>query len=72
MGGSGKRTPVWIDRVINEEEVDLSEHEHYTATFQPGLMLAEISPPSIKSQGGSSLAQFESQWLTLSLEEYSS
>ncbi len=69
---SGKRTLVRIDRTINEEEVDLSEHEHYTTVFQPGLMLAEIGPPSITSQGGSSLAKFESQWLTLSLEECSS
>lgn len=59
-GGSGKRTPVRIDRVINEEEVDLSEHGYYTAAFQPGLMLAEIGPPGIKSQGGLSLAKFES------------
>ena len=28
--GSGKRTLVRIDRTINEEEVDLLEHEYYT------------------------------------------
>jgi hypothetical protein len=67
-GGCGER----IDRTIKEEEVDLSEHDHYTAAvFQSGLMLAEIGPPSITSQGGSSLAKFESQWLALSLEAIS-
>jgi hypothetical protein len=62
-----------IDRTTTEEEVDLSEHEHYTdALFQPGLMVAEIGPPSITSQVVSTLAKFESQWLTRSLKEGSS
>jgi hypothetical protein len=59
-----------IDRTIKEEEVDLSEHEHYTdAVFQLGLMFAEIGLPRIASQVVSTLAKFESQWLTRSLEE---
>jgi hypothetical protein len=43
---------VRIDRTIEEEEVDLSEHLHYTdGVFQLDLMLAETCPPRFKSQG---------------------
>jgi len=42
--GQGRIAPT-----IKGEEVDLSEHEHYTAAaFQPGLILAEIGLPNAK------------------------
>ena len=38
-------------KTTKDEEVDLSEHEHYTdALFQPGLAVAAIGSPRFRSQ----------------------
>jgi len=67
-GGCAER----IHRTIKEEKIDLSEHEDYTAAVcELALTFVESGSPRFTSPVVSTLAKFESQWGTRSLEAYS-
>jgi hypothetical protein len=59
-----------IDRTSKEEEVDLSEHEHYTdALCKRGLIVAEIGSPKFRSQEVSTLASWTARVLRGAMKE---